>query len=89
MLVDFHNHNANKMEKKRTHEECIKQEILRLDIVTACLWRDYKNAIIDNLSAETKSILANEYCLNQHNKRCLQLRNFENMTYNVKLLYDK
>ena len=73
----------------KTNEECIRQEILRLEIVTASLWSDYKNAIIDNLSTETKSILANEYCLNQHNKRCLQLRNFKNMTYNVKLLYDK
>ena len=73
----------------KTNEECIRQEILRLEIVTACLWRDYKNAVIDDLSPETKSILANEYCLNQHNKRCLQLRNFKNMTYNVKLLYDK
>ena len=77
------------MDKKRTPEECIKEEILRLDIVTACLWSDYKNAIIDNLSPATKSILANEYCLNQHNKRCLQLRSFKNMTYNVRLLYDK
>ena len=89
VLADFHNQNANKMGKKRTNEECIKQEILRLEIVTAWLWSCYKDAIIDNLSAETKSILANEYCLNQHDKRCLQMRNFKKMTYNVKLLYDK
>ena len=73
----------------KTNEECIRQEILRLEIVTACLWSDYKNAIVTNLSPVTTSILANEYCLNQHNKRCLQLRNFKKMTYNVKLLYDK
>lgn len=89
VLADFHNHNANKMEKKRTHEECIIQEILRLEIVTACLWDDYKTLIAINESVAVRQLVAEEFCLNRSNLRCLQMRNFKNMTYNVELLYDK
>ena len=89
MLADFHNHNANKMEKKRTHEECINQEILRLGIVTACLWDDYKTLIATGKPIAVRQLVAEEFCFNKNNMRCLQLRNFKNLTYNVKLLYDK
>lgn len=89
MLADFYNHNANKMEKKRTNEECIIQEILRLEIVTACLWDDYKTLIAKRKPIVERQLVADEYCLNRSNLRCLQMRNLKNMTYNVKLLYDK
>lgn len=89
VLVDFHNQNANKMAKKRTHEECIIQEMLRLEIVTACLWDDYKTLIATGMPIAVRQLVADEFCLNRSNLRCLQMRNFKNMTYDVKLLFDK
>ena len=89
MLADFHNQNANKMEKKRTPDECIIQEILRLEIVTACLWDDYKTLIATGKPIVERQLVADEFCLNRSNLRCLQMRNFKNMTYDVKLLFDK
>ena len=73
----------------KTNEECINQEILRLKIVTTCLWDDYKMLIATGEPIAKRQLVADEYCLNKNNLRCLQLRNFKNMTYNVKLLYDK
>ena len=89
VLVDFHNQNANKMATKRTYDECIIQEILRMEIVTACLWDDYKTLIATGKPIVERQLVADEFCLNRSNLRCLQMRNFKNMTYNVKLLYDK
>lgn len=77
------------MSTKRTHEECIIQEILKLEIVTACLWDDYKTLIATGKPIAQRQLVADEYCVNRNNMRCLQMRNFANMTYNVKLLYDK
>ena len=77
------------MSTKRTHEECIIQEILRLKIVTAILWDEYKMLIATGESIAVRQLVAEDFCLNRNNLRCLQLRNFKNMTYNVQLLFDK
>lgn len=77
------------MSIKRTREECIIQEILRLEIVIACLWDEYKTLIATGKPIVERQLVADEFCLNRSNLRCLQMRNFKNMTYNVKLLYDK
>lgn len=77
------------MDTKRTNEECIIQEILRLEIVTACLWDDYKTLIATGKPIAERQIVADDYCISIANMRSLQMRNFKNMTYNVKLLFDK
>lgn len=77
------------MSTRRTNEECIIQEILRLQVIVASIWDDYGKALQEKAPQPYILQIANEYCLNRHNLRCLQFRNFKNMTYNVKLLFDK
>lgn len=70
-------------------ETVIKQEILKLSIQVASLRYDFEQARIQGLSYSFTSIIAQEICEKERIKRALELCNFKDLPYNVKLLNNK
>ena len=70
-------------------ETAIKQEILKLSIQIASLRYDFEQARIQGLSYSFTSIIAQEMCEKERIKKALELGNFKDLPYNVKLLKNK
>ena len=68
-------------------ETAIKQEILKLSIEIASLRYDYEQAIEQGLSYSFTSFIAREICEKERIKKALELGNFKDLPYNVKLLF--
>ena len=70
-------------------ETAIKQEILKLSIEIASLRYDYEEAKKQGLSYSFTSIIARDICEKERIKKALELGNFKDLPYNVKLLNNK
>ena len=70
-------------------ETVIKQEILKLSIEIASLRYDFEQARIQGLSYSFSFIIAQELCEKERIKKALELGNFKDLPYNVKLLNNR
>ena len=70
-------------------ETAIKQEILKLSIEIASLRYDYEEAKKQGLSYSFTSDISQELCEKERFKKALELGNFKDLPYNVKLLNNK
>ena len=70
-------------------ETVIKQEILKLSIEIASLRYDYEQAVKQGLPYSFMVIIARELCEKERIKKALELGNFKDLPYNVKLLKNK
>lgn len=70
-------------------ETAIKQEILKLSIEIASLRYDYDEAKKQGLSYSFTANIAQELCEKERIKKALELGNFKDLPYNVKLLNNK
>ena len=70
-------------------ETAIKQEILKLSIEIASLRYDFEQAVKQGLSYSFTVIVARELCEKERIKKALELGNFKDLPYNVKLLNNK
>ena len=68
-------------------ETVVKQEILKLSIQIASLRYDFEQARKQGLSNSFTSLIAQELCEKERIKRALELGNFRDLPYNVKLLF--
>ena len=68
-------------------ETAIKQEILKLSIEVASLRYDFEQAIKQGLPYSFTSLIARELCEKERIKKALELGNFKDLPYNVKLLF--
>ena len=68
-------------------ETVIKQEIEKLSIEIASLRYDFEQARKQGLSYSFTSIIAQELCEKERIKKALELGNFKDLPYNVKLLF--
>lgn len=73
----------------RTPEQCIKEEIQRLNVVIACLRYDYQTAVINGQPIAYRKLLAESIVQDMFIRECLELGNYKHLPYNVKMLYDK
>lgn len=67
----------------------VEKEILRLSVVIASLRYDFEQARLQGLPYVFTSIIAQEICENERVKKALELKNFKDLPYNVKLLFTK
>ena len=67
-------------------DTAIKQEILKLSIEIASLRYDYEQAVKQGLLYSFTVIIARELCEKERIKKALELGNFKDLPYNVKLL---
>ena len=70
-------------------ETVIKQEILKLSVQIASLRYDFEQARKQGLSYSFTSIIVQELCEKERIKKALELGNFKDLPYNVKLLNKK
>ena len=70
-------------------ETVIKQEILKLSIEIASLRYDYEEAKKQGLSYSFTSNISQELCEKERIKKALELGNFKDLPYNIKLLKNK
>ena len=70
-------------------ETAIKQEILKLSLEIASLRYDYEEARKQGLPYSFSSIIARELCDKERIKKALELGNFKDLNYNIKLLNKK
>ena len=70
-------------------ETAIKQEILKLSLEIASLRYDFEQARKQGLSYSFTSIIAQDICDRERIKKALELGNFKDLPYNVKLLNNK
>ena len=70
-------------------ETAIKQEILKLSIEIASLRYDFEEARKQGLPYSFTSLIAQQICEKERIKKALELGNFKDLPYNVKLLYNK
>ncbi len=68
-------------------ETVIKQEILKLSIEIASLRYDFDQAREQGLSYSFTSLIAQQICDKERIKKALELGNFKDLPYNVKLLF--
>ena len=68
-------------------ETAIKQEILKLSIEIASLRYDFEQARKQGLSYNFTSNIAHDICEKERIKKALELGNFKDLPYNVKLLF--
>ena len=68
-------------------ETAIKQEILKLSLEIASLRYDLEQARKQGLSYSFSSVIAQEICEKERIKKALELGNFKDLPYNVKLLF--
>ena len=67
----------------------IKQEILKLSIEIASLRYDFEEAVRQGLPYGFTIVIARELCEKERIKKALELGNFKDLPYNVKLLNNK
>ena len=70
-------------------ETVIKQEVLKLSIEIASLRYDFEQAIKQGLPYSFTDVIAREICEKERIKKALELGNFKDLPYNVKLLNDR
>ena len=70
-------------------ETVIKQEILKLSIQIASLRYDFEQARKKGLSYNFTSLIAQEICESVRIKKALELGNFKDLPYSVKLLNNR
>ena len=70
-------------------ETVIKQEILKLSIEIASLRYDFEEAVKQGLPYGFTIVIARELCEKERIKKALELGNFKDLPYNVKLLNNK
>lgn len=70
-------------------ETVIKQEILKLSIEIASLRYEYEDARKQGLPYSFTSLIAQSICEKERIKKSLELGNFKDLPYNVKLLNDR
>ena len=70
-------------------ETVIKQEILKLSLEIASLRYDLEEAKKQGLSYSFTSIIAQDICEKERIKKALELGNFQDLPYNIKLLKNK
>ena len=70
-------------------ETVIKQEILKLSVEIASLRYDFEQAVEQGLRYSFTAIIAQEICEKERIKKALELGNFKDLPYNVKLLNNK
>lgn len=71
-----------------TNDQIIVQEILNLGIKIAVLKYEYQQACLSGKCLAIKQIIAGEYADLEFQKKCLELRNYHLLPYNIKLLYN-
>ena len=67
----------------------VKQEILKLSLQIASLRYDFEQARVQGLSYSFTSLIAHELCEKERIKKALELGNFKDLPYNVKLLNNR
>ena len=70
-------------------ETAIKQEILKLSLEIASLRYDLEQAVEQDLPYSFTGIVSRELCEKERIKKALELGNFKDLPYNVKLLNNK
>ena len=70
-------------------ETAIKREIQKLSLEIASLRYDFEEARRQGLPYSFTSLIAQELCEKERIKKALELGNFKDLPYNVKLLNDK
>ena len=70
-------------------ETAIKQEVKKLSIQIASLRYDFEEARRQGLSYSFTSLIAQELCEKERIKKALELGNFKDLPYNVKLLNNR
>ena len=70
-----------------SNETDIKQEILKLSVEIASLRYDFDQARKQGLPYSFTSIIAQDICEKERIKKTLELGNFKDLPYNVKLLF--
>ena len=70
-------------------ETIIKQEVLKLSIEIASLRYDFEQAGKQGLSYSFTSPIAQNICEKERIKKALELGNFKDLPYNVKLLNNR
>lgn len=70
-------------------EVVIKHEILKLSIEIASLRYEFDDARKQGLPYSFTSLIAQDICEKERIKRALELGNFKDLPYNVKLLLKK
>ena len=68
-------------------ETVIKQEILKLSIEIASLRYEYEDARKQGFPYSFTSLIAQSICEKERIKKALELGNFKDLPYNVKLLF--
>lgn len=67
----------------------IKQEIWKLSIDIASLHYEFEDARKQGLPYSFTSLIAHDICEKERIKRALELGNFKDLPYNVRLLYKR
>ena len=70
-------------------ETAVKQEILKLSVEIASLRYDLEQALKLGLPYSFTGIVARQLCEKERIKKALELGNFKDLPYNVKLLNKK
>ena len=70
-------------------ETVIRQEIKKLSIEIASLRYDFEQARLQGLPYSFTSLIAQELCEMERIKKALELGNFKDLPYNVKLLKNR
>ena len=68
-------------------ETVIEREIQKLSLEIASLRYDFEEARKQGLSYSFTSVIAQELCEKERIKKALELGNFKDLPYNVKLLF--
>jgi hypothetical protein len=72
-----------------SNDSVILQEILNLGIQIASLKHDYQLACQTGKCFAYKQAIAGVYADLEFQKRCLEMRDYKSLPYNIKLLYNK
>ena len=70
-------------------ETAIKQEVMKLSVQIASLRYDFEEARRQGLSYSFTFLIAQELCEKERIKKALELGNFKDLPYNVKLLNNR
>ena len=70
-----------------SREVVIKHEILKLSVQIASLRYEFEEARKQGLPYSFSSLIAHEICEKERIKKALELGNFKDLPYNLKLLF--
>lgn len=70
------------------NRDIINQEINRLSIQIACVRYDWEFAVKARKPVYLQACLAQEIQVLSHQRKCLQLGRYNELPYNIKLLYN-